>query len=207
MLEIRVDSLDQLAKRFFAGAINLDDEARKYTRPEICEFLRRSVAGLKEEVANLSEIQLGYRPPGTPTGVDAGGDEEHFNPAELVTHTASGLSFHQWGMTRALRHERPQFTRPPEGTKSTGTKGNVMGSGGWSGMSAPELAALLQEASERFLAYVEGLPQDIDENATARFATLGNLTAHGWLFLAAMHPALHLHQLRLMKQNPDFPAS
>jgi hypothetical protein len=80
-----------------------------------------------------------------------------------------------------------------------------MGSGGWGGVPAPELAQLMQDTTGKFLAYVEALPPDTDDSATARFPMLGELTARGWLLLDAVHVAMHIKQIREMQSQPDYP--
>src|SRR4051794_19832556 len=203
--DIRLDALDSLAKSYYSGERPIQPAANNYTKTEMVDFLRRYVADLEIAIAALNPEQLAYRLPGAPQGPDASGDEAHFNPSELATHVASGLTFHWRGIARSLGHPPPTFTRPPEGARTTGTQGNVLGAGGWDGATAPELAHLLHETSDRFLAYLDSLPPDLDRTGTMRFSTLGSLDAHGWLFLAAVHPAVHLHQLHNMQAEPDYP--
>jgi len=179
--------------------------ADRYTKREMVDFLRESVTELEQAISGMTHEQLAYRLPGSPGGPDSSGDESHFDTSQLVTHVASGLTFHWYGMTKALGHERPSFTRPPEGARVTGHRANPMGGGGWQDVPVPELARLLRDTANRFLEYLDGLPAELDPATTARFGSLGELTAHGWLFLAATQPALHLRQLRAMQAQPDYP--
>lgn len=207
MLEDRLNDAARLTEQLFSGGLDLDALAEEYSDPDLCDFLERTVEELKRVVAGMSPEQLAYRLPGAPEGPDESGDEHHFDASQIVTHVASGLSFHRWHITRALRHDRPQFPKPPEGAPVTGKKKNAMGGGGWSGATHAELIALLDEACGAFLVYARGLPEGTDMRATARFGVFGDLSAHGWLFLACVHPAMHLKQIRDMQAQPDFPAT
>lgn len=206
MGNLRLINVDELAHRFFAGEGPVNEITENYSREEICDYMREKLAEIEAEVNGMTSKQLAYRLPGAPSGPDASGDEAHFDTSELITHMVSGIAFHWWGMTRAWKHERPQFPRPPEGVKVTGTKGNVMGAGGWGGASASDLVSGLRAMTEKFIAYIEGLPADLDDKATASMGPFKNLTAHSWLFLDAVHFAMHLNQIRRMKAQPDFPS-
>ena len=203
---IEIENLKQLTDQYFGGEIDLSAEAARYSRQDICDYYRRNVAKLARLVAHMSPAQLAYRLPGAPSGLDMSGDEEHFDTSQIVTHIASGTAFHWWGITRALHHERPQFPKPPEGTPTTGQLKSGMGAGGWSGVPADELVRVLMETANRFLNYIESLPPDTDFAATSRYGVFGTLSAHGWLFLAGMHSAMHLEQVREMRAQPDYPA-
>ena len=48
-----------------------------------------------------------------------------------------------------------------------------MGGGGWSGMSAPELDKLLEEALASFLPYAQSLPEEYGPEATSRHVFSG----------------------------------
>jgi hypothetical protein len=202
---ISVKNLDKLTREFFEGQIDLNRQASKYSRGEIAAYYRDNIEHLLDLVREMTPEQIAYRLPGAPTGVDTSGDEAHFNTSEIVTHLASGTAFHWWGMTRALKHERPPFPRPPEGSKTTGQNKTGMGAGGWSYLEAEELIGTLHTTADLFLRYIEELPADIDPTAASRYGVFGTLTAHGWLFLAGIHSAMHLEQLRVMQAQPDYP--
>lgn len=207
MGDLRLIDVDELAHRFFAGEGGVNEITENYSREEICDYMREKLGEIEAEVRDMTAEQLAYRVPGAPSGPDASGDEAHFDTSELITHMVSGIAFHWWGMTRAWKHERPQFPKPPEGVKVTGTKGGVMGAGGWSGASASELVSQLREMTEKFIGYIEGLPSDVDDKATASMGPFNKLTAHSWLFLDAVHFGMHLNQIRAMKAQPDFPSA
>ena len=205
MREIALRDLDSLAKRYYSGEESIQAAANRFTKTELVEFLRPYTGELERAVREMTPGQIASRLPGAPDSSDASGDERHFNTSQIVTHVVSGLTYHWRGIARALRHETPAFTRPPEGAQTTGRKGSILGAGGWNGVPGPELAQLLHETADRFLAYLDGLPSQLDESDRIKFATLEELNAHGWLFLAAIHPALHLHQLRVMQAQLDYP--
>src|SRR5947207_1847187 len=120
MQKLLSEDLDALSEQYYAGQISLNTEAQRFTRKEIAAFYRANAIDLIALVENLTSAQLAYKLPGTPSGPDASGDEAHFDTSQIVTHLASSTSFHWWGITRALRHERPTFPKPPEGAAITG---------------------------------------------------------------------------------------
>ncbi|HUP27330.1 MAG TPA: DinB family protein [Chloroflexia bacterium] len=205
MNDLRSQDVDELARRFFSGESPVNEATHDYPRGELCRYMLEKIDEIEAVVGTLSPEQLAYRPPGAPSGPDASGDEAHFNISEIVTHLASGIAFHWWGITRALKHERPQFPSAPEGAKVTGTKGTVMGGGGWSGVGGPELIRSLREITAKFISYVQSLPEDQDLSATSSMGPFRNLTPHSWLFLDAVHFGMHLNQIRTIKAMPDFP--
>lgn len=192
---------DELAARFYSEDQQIRDVTSQYSRQEIIAFLRDNVRQMQAEVEGMTPAQLAYRLPGTPTGPDKSGDETHFDTSEIVTHTATGTAFHWWNITRALRDERPPMPKPPAGTPTTGKK--IMGAGGWRGASGPELARLLGDTVEGFLSYVNGVPEDAE--ATSSIGPFRDLTPHDWLFLVAVHTAMHLNQIRHIKAQVDYP--
>lgn len=206
MTDLMAQDVGVLAERFYAGDGSVDAEAVKYSRGEICDYLRYNVGEIAQIIEDMSPAQLAYRLPGAPEGVDSSGDEEHFDASQIVTHVASGMSFHRWGLARALGHERPSFPRPPEGVKSTGTAGKVMGAGGWAGASVSELLEVLNEAQTNFLEHVGGLPEELEKGKTSSLGMFRNLSAHGWIYVASIHVAMHLKQLQEMQAQPDYPA-
>ncbi len=208
MNNITLDQLNdfqRLANKFLTGKSELEPTARRYTRAELAAWFERNIQAIDALVAVMSAEQLAYKLPGAPSGVDTSGDEEHFNTSQIVTHLAAGTAFHWWGMTRALKQDRPPLPRPPEGVDTTGKTKMGMGAGGWSGLTSSQLIEMLDETASRFLAYLQALPDNIDTEATSRYGALGSLTVHGWLFLAAIHSAMHLKQLRDMHAQPDYP--
>ncbi len=205
MLEEKLANLDEFTGLVFGGEVSVDELAAPYSRQELIEFLTTSMGKLRKTVLAMTPTQLAYRMPGAPTGPDESGDEEHFDTSQIVTHVASGLSFHRWHIARALGHERPDFPRPPEGTPITGKKKNAMGGGGWSGLSGEDLARLLDNALAAFLGYAETLPADFGPEATSRHVIFGHLSPHGWFFLAAVHPAMHLKQIEKMQAQAGYP--
>jgi hypothetical protein len=207
MQDIVSRDIDALAEKYYRGQISLNAEAERYTRSEIAAFYRDNMEEFAVLVEKMTPAQVTYRLPGAPSGADASGDENHFDTSEIVTHLAQGTAFHQWGMTRALRHDRPKFPKPPEGIPTTGKVKTGLGAGGWSGLSGTDLAQMLRDTSSSFLGYVESLPEDADMSATARYGIFGELTAHAWLFLAGLHSYMHLKQVREMQTQPDYPQS
>ena len=205
MRDILSRNLDELARKFYAGQISLNAESEPYTREEIATFYGDNMAELAALVERMTPAQAAYRLPGTPSDVDASGDESHFDISEIVTHMAVATSFHWWGAARALGHERPEFPRPAEGTPVTGKVKSGWGTGGWRGVSASELAQLLRDTSRRFVGYIESLPTDANLSATSRLGIYHDMTARAWLFLAAIHAYMHLKQVRDMQAQPDFP--
>jgi hypothetical protein len=205
MAQLSLEQAEGLAQSFYAGAGPVSEVSRDYSRDEIVAFLRGNVDGLCGEVEGMSAEQLAYRLPGVPSGPDESGDEEHFDSSQIMTHMASGIAFHWWNMTRAMRHERPPMPKPPEGADVTGKKKNAMGGGGWRGLSAPELCKLLRETTDGFLAYVEQLPADTGD-ARSSFALFRDMSPHDWLFVVGVHAGMHLMQVRQMKAQPDFPS-
>ena len=201
----QLNDFDKLANEFFTGQNKLEPAAKQYTRGDLAAWYQGNIQAIEALVAGLNVEQLAYKLPGAPSGVDTSGDEEHFDTSQIVTHLAAGTAFHWWGMTRALKHERPPFPRPPEGIATTGKNKTGMGAGGWSGLTSTQLIEMLNDTSSRFLHYLETLPDDIDEHAVSRYGVFGSLTAHGWLFLAAIHSAMHLKQLREMQAQADYP--
>ncbi len=208
MYDLDLTNIDQLMNQFFAGNLSLNLVSARYSREEICDFLREQLGEMESIVESLTPTQLAYRMPGAPAGVDASGDEEHFNTSQIATHVASGITFHWLGMARALGEERPKYVRAPEGVKTTGTKGTILGGGGWDGSPAPELIQLLKDTGDRFLVYVESLPEGAESQATSSFGgVFRDLTPHDWLFLDALHVAMHNKQIREMQAQPDFPSA
>jgi hypothetical protein len=206
MPDLHEENLEELGKQFFSRERSIDLTAEKYTKEELCAFLREHCARLEGIVREMTPAQVAYRVPGAPKGWDASGDEEHFDTSQIVTHVAVGTSFYWWGIARAMGHDRPQFPRPPSGAKVTGTQGRVVGRGGWSGIAATELVRMLHETTEDFLAYVEGLPPDA-EGKTSSYGSFGDLTLKGWLLLLAVHFHMHLKQIEGMRAQPDYPAA
>jgi len=205
MREITLEDLDSLAKRYYSGEESIQAAANRFTKTEMVDLLRQYTGEIERAIREMRPEQLAYRLPGSPEASDATGDERQFDTSQIVTHVVSGLTYHWRGMARALGHEPPTFTRPPEGAQTTGTRGSILGAGGWEGVPGPELARLLHETADRFLAYLDGLPPELEGSGRIKFATLEELNAHGWLFLGVIHPAVHLYQLHVMQAQPDYP--
>ena len=202
---LSLELADQYAERFFAERAHLSSASRDYGRDEIISFLRANISAMQSEVEDMTPQQLAYRLPGMAEGPDASGDEAHFDTAEIVTHMASGTAFHWRNIARALGHERPSMYKPPEGASVTGKNRSGMGAGGWRGLSGPELSAHLGGTFDEFLGYVESLPDQAFSAGTSSFGLFRDMTPHDWLFLVAIHSAMHLSQLRAMKAQPDYP--
>ncbi len=141
MSNLDLEDIDDMANRFFSGEGSVNAASQQYTRQQLCDFMRDKLDQLSTTVSQMTPAQLAYRPPGSPTGPDSSGDEAHFDTSQIMTHLASGIAFHWWGITRALKHERPQFPTPPEGVKVTGTKSSIMGGGG---RSSADIGHLLE---------------------------------------------------------------
>jgi DinB family protein len=206
MPQLTLNEVDALSHTFYTGGGPVSAESRKHSREEIIAFLEANVDDLCREVQDMTPQQLSYRLPGTPTGPDESGDEEHFDSAQIMTHMASAVGFHWWNMTRAMRHERPPMPRPPEGAAVTGKNKNVMGGGGWQGLSPTELCTLLRDTTHGLVAYVRQLPADTND-ARSSFGLFRDMSPHDWLFVVAVHAGMHLLQIREMKAQPDFPVS
>src|SRR5438876_3352547 len=183
MREIALKDLDSLAKGYYSGEESVQAAADRFAKTEMVDFLRQCTAELEQAIRDMTPEQIAYRLPGSPDSSDASGDERHFSTSQIVTHVVSGLTYHWRGIARALGHEPPTFTRPPEGAQTTGTRGSILGAGGWEGVPGPELARLLRETADRFLAYLDGLPPELQGSGRIKFATQEELNAHGWLFL------------------------
>ncbi len=207
MPDLQFSDVHSYIERFADGDTSINATSEQFSRAGMCAFLRENVAQLEGTVLVMTPAQLAYRLPGSPEGWDTSGDEHHFDSLEIITHVASGITFHWWGIARALGHPRPEFPRPPEGTTVTGKHRNMLGAGGWTGVPLPDALGLLQQTTDRFLAYIEGLPDGIDANATSSLGAFKHLTAHSWLFLDAVHAAMHLEQLREMQAHPDYPTA
>lgn len=205
MPDLQFSDVHTYMERYIAGDTNINEVSEMFSREVLCDFLRQNMDELKQEVRGMTPAQLAYRLPGAPGGWDTSGDEEHFEATQIVTHVTSGVSFHWWGMARALGHERPQFPKPPEGVAATGKNRSMMGGGGWNGVPIEEALSELDAATDRFIAYVNGLPEDVDRTATSSLGPFKHLTAHSWLFLDAVHAAMHVTQLREMQVQPDYP--
>ena len=200
-----IANLQEIVAKFYAGDISVAEEAKKFSLAQMREILRWGVNELDSLVGAMSPAQLAYRLPGAPEGPDESGDERNFDTSQIITHVAVALSVHWYNVAKAVGHDRPALNRPPEGVESTGKKRNRLGAGGWSGAPAEELRAMLRETSERFLTYLDTLPEELDEAATARFGIFGELSARGWLLVAVQHPAQHVGQIREMQAQPDYP--
>ena len=98
-------------------------------------------------------------------------------------------------------------THPPAGAHVTGKKRTGMGAGGWRDASAEELAALLRQTVADFSAYVRAVPGDVWAQGESSFGLFRDMSPHDWLFLVAVHSAMHLNQIRRMKAMRDFPAA
>jgi hypothetical protein len=191
----------------------VDAEAANHGSAELIAFLRETVSRLEVALQDMTPAQLAYRPPGAPSGLDASGDEHHFDTSELATHVVSALRFYWRGIARAMRQRPPDFPPPAPGTKVTGSGALLyMGSAGWSGVPAAELASQLRTTAAGFFAYLETLPLEAPDGETgslprSRYAPFDvDLTVRGWLLLAVLHCAVHLRQLEEMKSQPDYPA-
>lgn len=206
MPDLKSSDIHSYVDRFAAGDTSVNTTSEQFSRDKLCAFVRQNVAELEESVLVMTPAQLAFRLPGAPDGWDTSGDEQHFDALEITTHVASGITFHWWGMARALGHPRPEFPRPPEGTSVTGKTRNMLGAGGWTGVPLPEALSLLRQTLDRFLAYVGNLPDDTSGTATSSLGVFKHLTAHSWLFLDAIHVAMHLEQLREMQGHPAYPA-
>ena len=206
MPELHFSDVHQYVDLFAAGDTGINDAANEFSRADLCAFLQQNVDEISRMVRAMTPAQLASRLPGAPDGWDASGDEEHFDATQIVTHLSSGIAFHWWGIARALGHDRPDFPRPPEGTPTTGKTRNRLGGGGWTGIPIEEALSLLDATTQRFLAYVNTLPDDQAHQATASLGIFKDLTAHGWLFLDSIHVAMHIQQLAEMQSQPDYPA-
>lgn len=207
MSELHFSDIHNYVELFAAGDKSINETAVTFSRADLCAFLRQNVDEITSMVRAMTPAQLAYRLPGTPEGWDTSGDEEHFDATQIVTHLASGIAFHWWGIARALGHDRPDFPRPPEGTAVTGKTRSRLGAGGWTGVPIEEALSTLDATSERFLNYVNSLPEEQDPDTTASLGIFKDLTPHGWLFVDAIHVAMHIQQLSEMQSQPDYPAA
>lgn len=206
MAKLHSIDANKLAQRFFSGDDATKLVAEEYTREEVISYMRDKLKQVDALVKSMSATQLLYKPAGVPTGPDASGNETHFDTSEIVTHLASGITFHWWGITRAVGDERPKYPKAPERARITGTKGNIMGAGGWSGDSPAQLIELLDDTASRFLTYVETLPEESYKQTTSSFGIFHDMTPHSWLFLDAIHIGMHLQQMQNMRSQPDYPS-
>lgn len=207
MPKLRAEDVQSYYERFAAGETDINSLSEQFSRDALCAFLDSHVEELINAVQGLTPKQLAYRMPGMPQGWDANGDERHYDASELVTHVASGIAFHHWGITRALGGPRPQFPRPPDGVATTGKRGATMGAGGWTGRPRSETLPLLRQTANSFIEYVRGLPDEESRQAVSSMGGFKHLTAHSWLFLDAVHAAMHVAQLREMQAQPDYPGA
>ncbi|MDQ5825770.1 MAG: DinB family protein [Chloroflexota bacterium] len=207
MPELHFSDIHHYVDLFAAGDTSVNSAAQEFSRADLCAFLRQNVDEITRMVRAMTPAQLAYRLPGPPEGWDSSGDEEHFDATQIVTHLASGIAFHWWGISRALGHPRPDFPRPPQGISTTGKNRNMLGGGGWTGIPIEEAVSLLHATTERFLNYVNSLPDEQAGAATASLGIFKDLTPHGWLFLDAIHTAMHIQQLAEMQSQPDYPAA
>lgn len=207
MPELHFNDVHHYVELFAAGDRTTNEAAAEFSRADLCAFLRQNVDEITGIVRAMSPAQLAYRLPGQPAGWDNSGDEEHFDATQVVTHLASGIAFHWWGIARALGHPRPDFPRPPEGISTTGKTRNMLGGGGWTGVPIEDALATLHATTERFIDYVNALPEDQVNTATASLGIFKDLTPHGWLFLDAIHTAMHIQQLAEMQSQPDYPTA
>ena len=205
MPQLTLDLADDLAARFFAEQGHVAEVSRDYTRDELLAFLRDNVEQTCAEIAGMTPEQLAYRLPGAPEGPDESGDEENFDTSEIVSHLAVGTAFHWWNLNRALHADRPSMPKPPAGVHVTGKKRTGMGAGGWRGGAPDELCALLRQTVGDFSAYVRSLPEETWAKGESSFGLFRDMSPHDWLFLVAVHSAMHLNQVRRMKAMPDFP--
>jgi hypothetical protein len=196
--------LPELGRLFFAREESVSVVGEEYPSGEILDLISDRASDILTALGQMSSDQLAYRLPGTPQGWDASGDEAEFNTSEIVTHLVTGTTFYRFSIARALGHPRPPFVRPPREVQVTGRQGSVLGRGGWSGMTAVELATLLRETTDDFLAYIATLNVD-EERALGTYEEYGELTIKGWLLLLALHYDMHLKQIELMRKQPDFP--
>lgn len=210
MPELSLETAQQYVEQFFAEpteGTRVNETSAQFSREELCDFLRQGLDELTATVRAMSPAQLAYRLPGAPSGWDNSNDEQHFDAIEIVTHVASGIAFHWWGIARALGHERPEFPRAPEGVSTTGKNRNGLGGGGWTGVPLEEALEHLHRTADRFLSYVEALPVGPDREATSNLGVFKRLTPHSWLLLDAMHVPMHIQQIRQMQGQPDYPAA
>jgi hypothetical protein len=207
MAQLTLDLADDLAARFFAEQARVADASTEYTREQLLAFLADNVELVCAEIEGLTPEQIAYRMPGAPEGPDESGDEENFDTSEIVSHLAVGTAFHWWNLTRALRADRPPMPHAPQGVHVTGKKRTGMGAGGWRGASPEELCALLRQTAADFSAYVRSVPEDVWTQGKSSFVLFRDMSPHDWLFLVAVHSAMHLNQIRRMKAMPDFPVS
>ena len=206
-MPLTLDLADDLAARFFAEKAQVAQASRDYSREELLAFLSDNVEKICQEIEGMTPEQLAYRLPGVPEGPDESGDEENFDTSEIVSHLAVGTAFHWWNLTRAMRTDRPPMPHPPAGAHVTGKKRTGMGAGGWRDASAEELAALLRQTVADFSAYVRAVPGDVWAQGESSFGLFRDMSPHDWLFLVAVHSAMHLNQIRRMKAMPEFPAA
>ncbi|HET9493386.1 MAG TPA: DinB family protein [Chloroflexia bacterium] len=205
MPQLTLDLADELAARFFAERAHVADASNEYTREQMLAFLSDNAEQVVAEIQGMTPEQMAYRLPGAPEGPDESGDEENFDISEIVSHLAVGTAFHWWNLTRALRADRPPIPHAPDGVHVTGKKRTGMGAGGWRGGSAEELSALLRQTVADFSAYVRSVPDDVWEQGRSSFGLFRDMSPHDWLFLVAVHSAMHLNQIRRLKAMPDFP--
>lgn len=206
MKPLTLELAESLSKEFFGGNPAVASASQNYTPDEMLAFFRANTGAMKAEIRGMSPRQLAYRIPGAPGGDDASGDEEHFDFAQIMTHMATGTAFHWWNLTRAIRAERPPMPKPPEGAQVTGKRRDGMGAGGWGGMSADELIAHLDATIEPYMVYAQAFPEDKLEEGKSSFGIFKDLAPRDWMFLIAIHSAMHLIQVREMKAQPDYPA-
>jgi hypothetical protein len=205
MPQLTLDLADDLAARFFAEKGRVDEVSREYTREELLAFLRDNIEQICAEIERMTPEQIAYRLPGAPEGPDESGDEENFDTSEIVSHLAVGTAFHWWNLNRALRTGRPPMPHAPDGVEVTGKKRSGMGHGGWRGGSPQELSALLRQTIADFEAYVRTVPENEWAQGKSSFGLFRDMSPQDWLFLVAVHSAMHLNQIRRMKAMLDFP--
>jgi hypothetical protein len=204
--DIEKVDLQELGRRLFARELNVIEVAELYTREEMLDLVSDRTSRMARAIEGMSPDQLSYRLPGTPGDWDASGDEAEFDISEIVTHVATGTTFYWFNIARALGHPRPRFLRPPREVPITGRSGSVLGRGGWSGVPASELAALLETTTSDFFTYLSSITAG-EEEILGTFEGYGDLTMKGWLLLLAVHYDMHLKQILHMIEQADFPDS
>lgn len=199
-----IPALAALGNQLFTSQRRLPELFDPYTVEEMLNGFAQSVSLLERAVGEMSEGQLTFRIPGTPSSPDWNHDQHHFNTPELVTHLIHTIK--NW---QDILHNEglpvPSPVRPwPPTPHLTGMHGPGRGVGGRSDVSKAQLVEALSALRTELIPALYTVSADVWRRPyeSDRF---GHIELRHFVLVMALHTGAHTVQLLEMQAHPEYP--
>ena len=194
MPTLTIDALGELRNRLNSGETDIETAAQDYSIAELAGGLQDTRGQLQAIADRWTQDQLLTRPP-LAEREDVAEASDRWSATEAISHLIATQNWYMLHMGRLLGR-REQFDVMPHG----------LGDQARQDILKSELTTALRSATDRFLAYIAGIPADVDWTQKRSSTFFGDLSLRGWVLLATLHDEDHLRQIQRLAALPAFPA-